>query len=152
MTSLTTFITIAIALSVAAERVVEIVKGLLPNFWLFQSGATPTSEYRRVALIHCFSGICGGAAAALSKIDLLTYLQSPSIGSTAPPAPEGLLHATGAFVIAGLLTSAGSAFWNHVFDIVKATKVQQESAAIIAAGTKPVPPAPGGTTTSMTLA
>jgi hypothetical protein len=152
MTQLTTFLTIVIALSVAAERIVEIVKGLLPNFWLFKSGSTPTSEDRRCALMHCFAGVCGGAAAYASKVDLLTYLHNPTAAPTTPPTPESWQQVISAFLAAALLTSAGSAFWNHILDIINATKVQQESAAINAANPVAPPRAPGGAPASMTLA
>jgi hypothetical protein len=39
-----------------------------------------------------------------------------------------------AFTVAALLTSAGSAFWNHALDILKATKVNKEQVAILASG------------------
>jgi hypothetical protein len=47
------------------------------------------------------------------------------------------------WIISGFLVSGGSAFWNHVLDILKATKVQKEQLAnstALAAGSPQIAP------------
>jgi hypothetical protein len=44
LTSLTSFVTLLIALSVAFERVVEVLKGFFPTNSLFQANADPVTE------------------------------------------------------------------------------------------------------------
>jgi hypothetical protein len=133
MNQLATFTTIVLALSVASERMVEVLKGFLPNFWLFHANPVPAQESRRVALLHVLAGICGGCAAYCSHVDLLSYLHSPR---AAPAAPMTFLswHGAASFAMAALLTSAGSAFWNQIIDLLTATKVQSEQSAIAAVG------------------
>jgi hypothetical protein len=43
------------------------------------------------------------------------------------------------WAIGGLLVSGGSAFWNHLLDILKAAKVQREALANAAVGEVPRP-------------
>jgi hypothetical protein len=46
------------------------------------------------------------------------------------------------WLVTGLLVSGGSAFWNHLLDILKATKVKKEeiaSEAAVAQGRPPIP-------------
>ena len=50
---------VLVALSVSVERIIEILKGMLPKFWLFLPSQDPTSEYRRCALIHILSAAIG---------------------------------------------------------------------------------------------
>jgi hypothetical protein len=136
MNELPSFITAVIALSVAAERVVEVIKGMLPTFWLFAVNANPASEARRCAAIRFFSGIVGGVTAQVSGVNLLTYVHSSATAtaSNTTTASQILWHKVVAFTVAALLTSAGSAFWNHALDILKATKVNKEQVAILASG------------------
>ncbi len=42
------------------------------------------------------------------------------------------------WLVSGILVSGGSAFWNHLLDIVKAAKVQKEAAAT--SGATPITP------------
>jgi hypothetical protein len=133
MNELTSFITAVLALSVAAERVVEVIKGMLPTFWLFAVNSNPASEARRCAAIRFLSGIVGGVTAKVSGVDLLSYIHSGTAATSATTA-TALGHKVVAFTMAALLTSAGSAFWNHALDILKATKVNKEQLAIAASG------------------
>ena len=128
MTTLSSFLVIMLAISLSAERMVEVLKGWMSNHWLFRSQMDPVQEARRCAWIHCLSGLCGGIAAAVSQVDLFRI-----IGSKWADPGHGAWHYAywgGGCTLAGLLASGGSAFWNHALDIVKATKVDKEQAAI----------------------
>jgi hypothetical protein len=124
MSAITSFVSMILALSVAAERMVEILKGWLPNLWLFKTNPDPTREAQRCACIHVLSGCCGALVAGLSHVNVL------AIGDKAAAAPSWISYA-----VAGLLASAGSAFWNHALDIIKASKIKQEQGAISAVDT-----------------
>ncbi|RXH56691.1 hypothetical protein [Granulicella sibirica] len=117
MNTLTTFLATMLGISIAVERVIEILKGWLTNFWLFKTNPDSAKEAQRIAFIHVLSGICGALIAACGKLTVL-----PNV-----PADSWL-----SWMIAGLLASGGSAFWNHALDLVKATKVTSEQGAIAA--------------------
>ena len=117
MNPLTTFLTTMLGISIAVERVIEILKGWMTNFWLFKTNPDPTREAQRNALIHMLSGICGAVIAAYGKLTIFPNVPSDSWCS---------------WMSAGLLASGGSAFWNHALDLVKAAKVTSEQGAIAA--------------------
>ncbi|MFP5234323.1 MAG: hypothetical protein ACLGSD_00350 [Acidobacteriota bacterium] len=122
MDKLSALVATILAVSIASERIVEILKGLFPGLWLFEP-RTGNPEARRCAAIHVLAGLCGVFVAWASGIDILTLLgmsRSPNGGSAS--------HMLG-YAIVGLLASGGSAFWNHVLDILQAAKVQREQQA-----------------------
>jgi hypothetical protein len=112
------------ALSVAVERVVEIVKQMCGTWPLVGLLFTPqTSKGRenvRCACIYLLSGTIGGVVAA-----------NTSIGAQLLPGANRYF----ADVISGALASGGSAFWNHALDLLQAAKVakEQSAAALVAA-------------------
>jgi hypothetical protein len=112
---LTKFVTLMLAISLAAERMVEVLKDWLPNVYLFKTNTDPTKESRRVAWIHLLAGVFGGVVAWVGKLQVL-----PELGASSWKQD----------VLAGLLASFGSAAWNHLLDLLKATKIRQEQAAI----------------------
>jgi hypothetical protein len=114
MNQLTSFFTTVLALSVASERTVEVLKGIFP-FWPFRANANRSWEDQRVAVIHVLAGFCGGLASYFSRVDLLSYIHSTTPTSYTLPTKHGFA----AFTMAALLNSAGSAFWNHALDILK---------------------------------
>lgn len=94
------------ALSVASERLVEIVKGYIP--WLNEQKKTDEKEEgHRKATLQLLAGIAGIVTAILSS-----YLQI---------LPAKLDTPMGIFVL-GLLTSGGSGFWNSILTYVKNVK------------------------------
>jgi hypothetical protein len=113
-----------VALSVAVERVVEIIKQFCGSWpvlkLLFTPRATQSRENMRCACMYILSGTIGGVIAGRSGI----------AGQLLPGA-----HPHTSYIVAGLLSSGGSAFWNHVLDLLQATKVSSEQAAANAVST-----------------
>jgi hypothetical protein len=109
------------AVSVAAERIVEILKGWLPNTYLFATKTDPAREMRRTAWIHVLAGVAGTAVAVAGKVDIFK-----GIGVNTPP--------WASYIGAGLLASGGSAMWNHALDLLKAIKINNQQDAISAVG------------------
>ena len=128
MEVLTKFIATMVAVSIAAERMVELIKGWWPNKWLFTTQPNQIEESRRCAWLQCLAGLCGLLVAIASKTDVFKM-----IGTGWSDQGNSLTHYlywTGSYVIVGLLASGGSAFWNHALDLIKASKIKQEQAAI----------------------
>jgi hypothetical protein len=99
METLPTIITLLIALSVASERLVEIIKGLIP--WLNQQKTDPKIEGRRTAVLQ-------GLAVAAGI--LTTILAKPAIGG----AVSGPWASLPGLLALGLLASGGSGLWNSI--------------------------------------
>jgi hypothetical protein len=131
MENFSAFFTIIAAVSVAVERVVEILKGSLsslePFKWLFTPNSLPTSlsESIRCAVLHVVAGMIGTTIAALSKVDVWQKLDVFQIPNHSP---HGYYY-WGSYMFTGILSSGGSAIWNHSLDILKATKIKQEQGA-----------------------
>src|SRR5262249_21143146 len=96
--SLPRIVTLLIALSVAAERAVEILKGLVP--WLDTARPEPISEGRRRAALQGLAAVAGIA---------VSYLTWPVVAqlvvTTNGPAPPGVHWPT--ILALGLLASGG---------------------------------------------
>lgn len=104
--TLSSLVNLIIVLSIASERFVEIIKGLVP--WLNQEHADATTEgYRRASLQ--FLAVVAGIVTA--------YLARGII-------PPDVMGASGNLPVLalGLLASGGSGFWNSVLTYV--TKVK----------------------------
>jgi hypothetical protein len=119
---ITPVVTLALSLSVAVERVMEILKGLIPP--LAKQQPNLTAEYVRCAILHFLSVLVGGLAAYGGHVDFFQKITNN--------ASDGPANFAG-YVVCGLLAAGGSAFWNHVLDIIKATKIKDESKAQTAA-------------------
>jgi hypothetical protein len=103
-TKLTTVISLLIALSIASERLVDIIKGLVP--WLNQQRRRPAEEgWRKAALqvIAVFAGIT------------TAWFASPAV-------PDFLPHDFTGKLALGLLASGGSGFWNSILTYVTKAK------------------------------
>jgi hypothetical protein len=129
MNDFTTLVTLLATLSVAVERAVEIFKGFIP--YLNQTLPAGTAENRRRAFMQVIAVIFGTIAAYFAKG------QIEAIGAAKWLTHPGLHYA--GYVIVGFLTAGGSAFWNHILDIIGALKTQKEKAANAAPA--PVQPA-----------
>lgn len=135
---LTTFITLMLAVSIAAERMVEVLKGWFSGKGIFNPSMNPAVEGRRCAWVHCLAGICGVVVAAVGHVDLFAIFNagwphSTSIGKAT--------YWAASWATTGLLASGGSAFWNHALDLLKATKIQNEQSAKFAVANTAANPA-----------
>src|SRR5919106_4202506 len=107
MDSLSTMVTLLIALSVATERFVEIVKGLVP--WLDVVKEDVREEGRRRAALQALAAAGGIVVSALSFPIAREIL------------PEGLGTTTTAIAL-GLLASGGAGVWEFIFRYVTGIK------------------------------
>jgi hypothetical protein len=123
-------ITMIIALSVASERLVEIVKGVWP--WLDQAKSNPRSEARRKSAVQLLAVVAG---------IVVTALTWNLVGAVIAPgrAPFWSVLAV------GLLASGGSGFWHTILGLVTSSRdlrranvqeIQQETQVV---GTIPRP-------------
>lgn len=110
-TKLTTVISLLVALSIASERLVDIVKGLVP--WLNQERPNATQEGWRKATLQALAVIAGITTAWLS--------------SAAIPKNVGIPENWTGTLALGLLASGGSGFWNSILSYV--TKARDLKAA-----------------------
>jgi hypothetical protein len=94
------------ALSVASERLVEIVKGLVPA--LNQQSPNPKIEGWRRAALHILAALAGIVTAFVAGQAFPDTIHVPS----------GILGK----IILGLLASGGSGFWNSILDYVNNAK------------------------------
>jgi hypothetical protein len=103
---LETAIGLLVALSIASERLVEIIKGLIP--WLNTANSDPKAEARRKVVLQILAVVVGIATAFLAQ--------------TSGSLPEGSLPPgwntpVGIFTV-GLLASGGAGFWNAILSYV----------------------------------
>ena len=117
--TLTVFITQMIGLSVASERVTETVKQWVGP-WL-----TRLSKDRYAALVQTMAMVSGVVVVACSGLNPLNIPQFKAYGWTSPI--DWL-----SWLLGGVLVSGGSAFWNHILDILQAVKVRKEQVANLA--------------------
>jgi hypothetical protein len=109
-TKLSTIVSLLIALSIASERLVEIVKGFLP--WLDQQKSNPTEEGFRKAVLQALAVGAG----------IFTVWIAPT-NAGIPADFMGKLAL-------GLLASGGSGFWNSILTYVtKAKDIKEAQAA-----------------------
>jgi hypothetical protein len=114
--SLPAVITLLIALSMATERAVEIIKSIIP--WLDTVRPNPVKEGWRRATIQSMAVVFG---------IIITYITWPIIAevmTTRGAARDGSL-----ILALGLLSSGGSAFWNSLLGIVLNVKVMKDAEA-----------------------
>lgn len=112
VSSLATIVTLIIALSVASERLVEIVKGYVPA--LNQAKEDLKAEGRRRSAIQALAVVAGILTAFLA----------------APALPEGTVPNNWMAKLAlGLLASGGSGFWNSVQGYVSQAKEAKKAEA-----------------------
>jgi hypothetical protein len=108
-TKLTTVISLLVALSIASERLVDIIKGLVP--WLNQQRRKPAEEGWRKAALQVIAVIAGITTAWLAGPAVPAFLPHDFTGKLAP----------------GLLAGGGSGFWNSILTYV--TKAKDVKAA-----------------------
>src|SRR5206468_10508768 len=101
-------------------RIIEVIKGAVPR--LANSWGDKSDNYRR-ALLQVLSVIAGAMIASQMQSQIAAALGDKLGASIGWPA----------FGLIGLMASGGSGLWNHVLDIVQATKDQKEKALTSAA-------------------
>lgn len=106
VTKLTAIIGVILALSIASERLVEIIKGFIPS--LDKEALDPKAEGRRRSYLQILAVFSGVLTAFLARDYMPTEIAKP----TESWSIFGL----------GLLASGGSSFWNSVLAYV--TKVK----------------------------
>lgn len=106
-----TSVSLLAALSVASERLVEIIKGAIP--WLNEEKKDAREEGRRQAVLHVLAAVAGIITALLASSAIKDMV--PAAWSSMP----------GIFVL-GLFASGGSGFWNSILTYVKAAKDLKE--------------------------
>ena len=97
--TLPTIVTLLIALSVASERLVEIIKGVIP--FLNQQNQNATQEGWRRAAVQAMAVVAGIVTALLAR---------SAITDVVPKAWQS----TSGILALGLLASGGSGLWNAV--------------------------------------
>jgi hypothetical protein len=112
--SLSAFAALMAGISIATERLVEMVKGAVPIL------ANPWKKHDqiRAAIVQLLAAVAGAAIAS----------QMPGQIQNAMPATWGLLHWQG-YAVIGLMSSGGAGVWNHLLDILGAVKAKQEISA-----------------------
>ena len=116
--AITTFLLSMVGLSVATERVTETIKQ-----WL-GSALDSKSNAHYAAIIQTIAIVAGIIVTALSGLNPL-----PVQNSGFEPFKFSNHHNWLIWCMTGVLVSGGSAFWNHLLDILQATKLQKEAAA-----------------------
>ncbi|MFE1815147.1 hypothetical protein [Metapseudomonas otitidis] len=106
MEILTTIIGIVLALSIATERLVEIIKGFIPG--LDQPNAEPKLEARRRSYLQILAILGGILTAFLSREAITSEI--------------ALLNTNFGVLCLGLLASGGSGFWNAILTYVAQAK------------------------------
>lgn len=107
-----------VAISMAVERVVEILKGIIPPL---ASTWTGDKEYFRFVILHILATVAGAGIAygahgqIADQVPVLSFKDHPYLG----------------YAVIGLMSSGGSAMWNHALDIAQAMKIKQTNAVTI---------------------
>lgn len=99
MESLTNFVTLLLALSIASERLVEIIKNAIP--WLNHKNSDPKREGWRKSILQGMALVAG---------ILTAWLAGPALGDQV----AGVWKTTPGLLALGLLTSGGSGMWNSL--------------------------------------
>ena len=132
--NLITLVSLLIALSGAAERLTEIVKGLIP--FLNQENEDPVKEARRKSSIQFLAVISGIVTAILSSPVIEPVLQQLVGGNN-----QNWNAAPSIFAL-GLLSSFGAAFWNSILEyLLKVKDIKEVMAKKLKETTTGNPPA-----------
>jgi hypothetical protein len=124
---LTTFLTAMVGLSVATERVTDTIKQ-----WIWGDGTpNPKTKPGGVQLIAMVSGVFVSALSGLNPLNVASF----------EPYKWNQPTTWAVCIVTGILASGGSAFWNHLLDMLQAAKVQRENLAY-AAGSVPAASTP----------
>lgn len=113
--NLSTFTAAMAGLSIAVERVVEMIKGAIPAL----ARTWPNHDEVRASILQFTAAAVGAVIAS----------QMPEQIRSALPASFGVEVHWPMYCVIGLMASGGSGAWNHALDILGAIKSKQESSA-----------------------
>ena len=102
LTHLSALISLILALSIASERLVEIIKGMIP--FLDKKDARPAAERRRHSYVQVLAVLSGIFTAWLARDYIPEEMADPAHGWS--------------IVGLGLLASGGSGFWNSILTYI----------------------------------
>jgi hypothetical protein len=110
LNGVSTFVAFVAGISIAVERLVEVIKGAIPVL------ANPWSAHEslRRTLLQVLAVVVGAGIASQMQSQLAGALGSPASGGW------------GMYLMVGVMASGGSGLWNHALDIVRAIKVDKE--------------------------
>lgn len=111
LNNLTVIVSLLITLSIASERLVEIIKNITP--FLSQTNPDTTKDGLRQAALQTLAVLAG---------ILTTFLASPAF----PGMGTGFTNSWTVILALGLLASGGSGFWNTVLKYLLAVKDAQK--------------------------
>lgn len=116
MDVLISFLTSMLALSIGVERIVEILKAMIP--WLRKRGSDAVETARRRYVLQLLAASTGAFTALVigPQHFLPTFIKEEE---TTP-------HLVMSCILLGLMASGGSAVWNHMLDIVATIKATRE--------------------------
>jgi len=77
LTILLSFVALMMAVSIATERMVEVLKGWFPNTWLFKPNADPNQRACPCMWIHLLTALCGAIVAYAENIDVSATIHAP---------------------------------------------------------------------------
>ena len=115
-TNLTAIVGVILALSIASERLVEIIKGFIPG--LDKQDSDPKAEGRRRSYLQILAVLSGVLTAFLARDYIPPEIAKPT--------------ESGAILGLGLLASGGSGFWNSVLTYVTKAKDLKKLEAVAA--------------------
>jgi hypothetical protein len=117
MDKITNLVSFLAALSIATERITEIVKGLpLLSGWLaVERPANSTGEALRKASVQIIALLAGALVTYLVREPLAAKLQISDIQPYM-------------YVVFGAMASGGSGFWNSALDILREVNRQKQIA------------------------
>src|SRR5580693_8871879 len=103
MNQLQALLALLVTLSVSVERVVEMLKGIIPKL----ADKWPTGDNIRCAILQLIAASVGFCIAWQAHIKIDSFPNLPDLAT---------------WILLGLLSSGGSGVWNHALDIVQAVK------------------------------
>lgn len=113
MDRLTTLFAVLAALSVATERITEVIKGLpVISSWLAVEKTGSAEEFRK-AVIHILAIVIGAILASQTHDQLTAALSLPSSGLWI-------------YLLFGAMAAGGSGLWNSALDIVREVNRQKQ--------------------------
>lgn len=117
--SLEAIVGLLLSVSIASERLVEIIKGIIP--WLNDASLDPVNEGRRKATLQ-FLAVASGI--------LTAFLAEPVLA----PSLSGMSNNNAGILAVGLLASGGSGFWNAILSYLLQVKDLKKQEVKIAQG------------------